>query len=78
MRWHDQYHVGDTVEALFLYADGPRWVKALIVRKTQSGKLIVRNININAKLRGLQSVECAGDIRKPEHPWDRNLEANVY
>lgn len=79
MRWHEQYRVGDTVEALFYYASGPVWARALVVRKTHTGHPIVRHIN--SKVPGCTIISVARDIRKPErpeHPWARNLEANVY
>jgi hypothetical protein len=36
-RWHDAYAVGQQVEVRVVYADGPRWVRARIDRKTLSG-----------------------------------------
>lgn len=70
MRWCDQYHVGEVVEARFYYAEGPRWEKAEIVRKTATGLPVVRLKNRPWSI----SVNLARDIRKPA----RNLEANVY
>ena len=41
MRWHDQYHVGDVVEARVVFADGASWEQATVAYKTKSGQLSV-------------------------------------
>lgn len=62
MRWHEQYRVGEVVEAVLQYAEGPTWVKSLVLRKTQTGLPIVRALN--SKTPGCTCVAAGRDIRK--------------
>lgn len=62
MRWKDKYKVGDVVETQVFFADGSRWGRARVLRKTRTGQLIVQLTQNPAVI---FSVTRAQDIRSP-------------
>ena len=40
-KWQDQYRVGQAVETVLHFQDGPRWVSGRVQRKTRTGLPIV-------------------------------------
>jgi hypothetical protein len=61
VKWVDKYKVGDIVETRVYYAEGARWCRARILRKMQTGKLVVQLVQNPAVV---LTVTRAQDIRQ--------------